>query len=162
MAFKLTLSLLNNSLFLSLSSKNKIKLIMKKIVTLFLLPLLVFTFITCNKEEEKKEKTKLIKTVEMYSEQDTVSSTAYYEYGSKKDLLNIELNALSLFNFAKGLKLKGFSSKNYMIQTTGTEYLNGYSYPAQISTYSYEFDTEGYPTEITINENAGKIILTYY
>jgi hypothetical protein len=85
-----------------------------------------------------------------------------YEYNNKVDLLNIDIFSWVLYDFAKGLKLKGFASNNYVVKLTGTEYVNGYPYPPQISTYDYQFDTEGYPTEITINGSDGKIIITYY
>jgi hypothetical protein len=78
-----------------------------------------------------------------------------YEYSNKEDLLNIDVFNL-FYEYDRWLKLKGHTSKNYLVkQSTG-----GGNY-----TYEYTFDTEGYPTKIIQSYNgqeSGEIISTYY
>jgi hypothetical protein len=87
------------------------------------------------------------------------------EYGNKENLLNIRLffenmPSLTDFNWLLFIKFKGIASKNYLVKT-----FNQYT----TNIYNYEFDTNGYPTEIIEYFYRGddkieefKYTLTYY
>ena len=86
------------------------------------------------------------------------TSTAIYEYNSRENLLNIEV--FSKFISVPYQKFKGCASKNYLVKET---------FAKGIYTYDYEFDKDGYPTQIISNywsdgylESTVKFILTYY
>jgi len=100
-----------------------------------------------------------------------VSATTICECSNKEDLLNIEplfilqhFHPLPIF----GLRLKGWTSKNYLTKWTFTD-TNPDNPSTTIRTYDYTFDTDGYPTQIIVNSTdneqvnpTGKILLTYY
>jgi len=95
------------------------------------------------------------------------SSEYTYEYGNRENLLNIDiLGALTSsefgeYTFYHWLKFKGHASKNYLGKATWTNTDN----IAKIITYDYQFDEDGYPTQVILsNESRAwvKFIYTYY
>ena len=90
---------------------------------------------------------------------------ATFEYNNKKDLLNINpffFKGNNTLTYC-GVKLKGWTSKNYVIKET-------HSVPCDhIITYEYIFDKDGYPIQIIWyfesekdGKSESKLILTYY
>jgi hypothetical protein len=88
-----------------------------------------------------------------------------YEYDNRENLLNVDLmgfiygESLSA-KVPHWLNLKGFASKNYLVKSTEI-----YDDTLITITYEYEFDTDGYPTQIIRNDNEDYtrvIKITYY
>jgi hypothetical protein len=95
--------------------------------------------------------------------------SATYEYDSRENLLNVDINDFDAEVFPdmhpRGLKLKGFASKNYLVKSTYTSGQNS----TDILTFDYKFDKDGYPTEIICSYYSNGVkhgevlyIITYY
>ena len=66
---------------------------MKRIIAFLLLPLLAFTFIACNPDEEEESTTKLVKTVklEVFKNEEVVQIVSYtYYYDNQNRVIKIE------------------------------------------------------------------------
>jgi len=88
--------------------------------------------------------------------------TGIFEYDNRENILNSYI-IFQGFTYSF-LKVKGHTSKNNLVKVTGT---NNYNNENNITTYDYEFDNDGYPTQIIQKSNQPeehqkKYTITYY
>jgi len=98
-----------------------------------------------------------------YHNDSTLFVSYAYEYDNRENLLNLKLFFDAVSNPL--LKLKGITSKNYVVKRTYTEYCNNNPCYIDVHTFDYKFDKDGYPTEIIQSSKGNplhKYILTYY